>query len=389
MTLTKRGVIYPTMQCDAKCVFCYYKDLGIKFQRPLDEVKEKLDKFKNVYNMEYVDITGGEPTIYPHLKEMVSYCSQIGLKPTIITNAQSPKVFPDLIERGLNDVLISIHGTDKTYDKIVGMKDSFKNVKKTIDVLNTMKTQFRSNTTMIKYNVETLPEIAEFLRDNNVKIANFISFNPHEGTSWATKSPKFQISYSEAVPYLKQAIDILTKKNIWVNVRYFPLCLLQGYVKHICNIQQWQHDPYEWRYEISPEEVENIYKNRISAARFYGKTPEEKIFNYTSHKYSCGYNLDEIFKEILSYPFARILGKRNKRGNIIQEVYYYYDYIKRAIYGKMNGNIWKDECRNCVNFLICDGIYPQYAKKFGMDEFHPIDVGFYILDPIYYRRHIL
>jgi len=384
--MCKRGTVYPTMACNANCVFCYYKDLGIQFQKPLDEVKKILWNLKNHYGMDYVDITGGEPTIYPYIKETVQYCNEINLKPTIITNAQKPEIFPELIEAGLEDLLISIHGVGKTYDKIVGKKGGFENVLRTIETLEDVGFTFRTNSTMINYNYESLPELAEFFKDIRPRIANFIAFNPHEGTLWARhKTPKFQVKYSEIAPYLKETIDILMENGIWVNVRYFPLCILKGYEKHISNLHQWEYDPYEWRYELSMSEIEKLSEEARNE-RAYGATDEEKVFNFLSKKQVVGLKKREILTEICSYPIKRVMGKRSRRGNIVQEVYYYFDFIRRSIKGHMNGNIWKDSCRDCVNFHICDGVYPQYARSFGLDEFEPVEGDVYLRDPLFYRK---
>ncbi len=49
-------------------------------------------------------------------------------------------------------------------------------------------------------------------------------------------------------------------------------------------------------------------------------------------------------------------------------------------------NLFIESCARCRNRLICDGIYTQYARNFGTDEFEPVK-GDTILDPLYYRRN--
>ena len=65
-----------------------------------------------------------------------------------------------------------------------------------------------------------------------------------------------QVKAAEVAPYLKKAIDYLDAGNYWVNVRYFPLCLLKGYEPHVCNNPQVMFDPYEWDYGIAPKTPE-------------------------------------------------------------------------------------------------------------------------------------
>ena len=361
--ISKRGVIYPTMVCNIKCEFCYYRYLKNKNHQSFEEVKKKLDKFKFYYDLTYVDITGGEPTIYPHIKEMIRHCNKIDLKPTIITNAQIPKVFPELITLGLEDLLISIHGTQEDHDKAVGKSDAFKRVCETIETLKNINFTFRTNTTITQHNFRNLPKLAKFLKRIEPRIANFIIFNPHEGTLWARQfNVKFQVKYTEIAPYLKEAIDIMMRNGIWVNVRYFPVCLLRGYEKHICNFHQWQYDPYEWEYKSSWNLSKNEQGRLIVEAKkagTYGHADEEKLHNYLTKR--------------------EIRGSRKSGRNFLNRIY-------NHLRGRQKGNIFTEKCKDCINFLICDGIYPQYARSFGVGEFKLLEDDIYIRDPLYYRR---
>jgi NAD-dependent dihydropyrimidine dehydrogenase PreA subunit len=48
-------------------------------------------------------------------------------------------------------------------------------------------------------------------------------------------------------------------------------------------------------------------------------------------------------------------------------------------------NLFFERCGRCANRAICDGVHPQYAAKFGPDEFAPLE-GEMIRDPLYYRK---
>jgi MoaA/NifB/PqqE/SkfB family radical SAM enzyme len=365
--ISKRGVIYPTMVCNIKCEFCYYRYLKNKTHEDFGAIKLRLDKFRNYYNLEYVDITGGEPTVYPYIKEMVVYCNKIGLKPTIITNAQKPEVFPELINLGLEDLLISIHGLEEEHNEMVGTPNAFKNIMKTIEILKKLNFSFRTNTTITKRNYKNLLKIAELFKQIKPRIVNFIIFNPHEGTLWATKiNVKFQPKHSEIAPYLKEAIDYLMQNNIWVNVRYFPLCFMVGYEKHVCNFHQWQYDPYEWEYtsslDLSKEEIEK-YVKEANKLHIYGNDDKEKLYNYLAKR--------------------QILGLGITYKSLVEKIYY--RIVKLQFKKKHRGNIFTEKCKDCINYFICDGIYPQYAKNFGLDEIMPVKGNIYIRDPLYYR----
>jgi len=339
MKMCKRGVIYPTMLCNLRCTFCYYRFLKKEKHRSFEDVRKELDKLKFYYNLEAVDITGGEPTVYPDIVKMVKYCSEINLKPTIITNAQRTNIFPKLIENGLDDLLISIHGYKPDHDKGVAKKGAYDQIMKTIKVLKEYDFKFRVNCTMTKFNYKNLPKYAKAMIKIEPRKINFICFNPHEGTDWAKiNTVKFQAKYSEITPFLQKAIDILDASGIWVNVRYFPLCMMRGYEKHVCNFHQWQYDPYEWEYKsgfkLTKEQISELTK--IARMTSFGKTDEEKLLNY-----------------LVSWS--------------------------------TKNNLFLPTCQKCRNYEICYGIYPQYLRRFGGKEFIPVP-GKRIKDPIYYRR---
>ncbi len=327
------------MRCNLNCEFCYYR-FSKKEEYDWELIKNQLDKMKFYYNLEAVDITGGEPTVCSYIVNMVKYCKLIKLKPTIITNAQIPFIIEKCIDAGLDDLLISIHDLGKHYDEIT--KGSFKKLMKTVELCHKKRFKFRTNTVVTKHNLPRLTKIAKFIAEKvKPRIHNFIIFNPHEGTEWRDKvdEAKFQAKYSEIEPKLKKAIDILKKHKIWANVRYMPLCFMKGYEQHVCNFHQWQYDPYEWEYKsgwnLKKEDYEDIKEKAIAEGVF--GTGDELIHNY--------------------------IAKQN-----------------------IKGNIFLNKCKHCVNRFICDGIYPQYARKFGLEEIKPLFGNIYIRDPMFYRE---
>ena len=52
----------------------------------LEKSKEIYHTMRYVYGNTAIDIQGGEPTIHPDILDMIRYCNEIGLYPTLITN---------------------------------------------------------------------------------------------------------------------------------------------------------------------------------------------------------------------------------------------------------------------------------------------------------------
>lgn len=337
--ISRRSVLYITKLCNIRCKFCYYLDEENKKHTPFDSIERTFQWWKRDYQIDYVDITGGEPTIHPSIVEIIRCSNKYGIKPTVITNAQRSEIFEPMIEAGLEDLLISIHGIHDYYDQVVQKKGAFKNIEKTISLLQKNKFSFRTNTTLTSYSCEDIDEITDWLLMIKPRIANLIAFNPHEGTLWADKEGmSFQVSYSRMAEAAKKAINKLLPAGIWVNVRYMPLCFMKGYEQHVCNFLQWQFDPYEWEVASSERLSKDVIKQNKEESSANG------VFGYSDEeKYRTGW----MMKVCKANSFAQ-------------------------------------NCNQCMNRNICDGIYPQYLKTFGDQEFVPTS-GEKVSDPLYHR----
>lgn len=328
--ITKRAVLWLGLVCDVKCIFCYDAKINKSARKWLlyENALMALEKFKRYYDCCFVDFMGGEPTIYPHIINLVKHSSDIGLLPTCVTNGISltrSYLLEKLKEAGLHDILMSVHGLGKTARLLYGVNfDVFSRQLKAIDKLNVLSIPFRINTTVINRNIHQLPELAKFASKINAQVLNLISFNPY--FEWSTeKNIHFQVRHSEACPYICEAIEIAESNNIEINARYFPLCVIRGYEKNIYTNFQLPYDPHEWDFN--------------------------SWFDLGARK-----------------PISS----------------FWYLYQSNRV-RKRNGYIYTHRCSKCSAKLICDGIHSQYYYKFGDEELTPF-TGKIILDPKWFTR---
>lgn len=255
--LCRRGVLWIGQTCNLRCHFCYFLDKIMDRDHPehdffeLDKLKAMCQTLVDVYGNNSVDIQGGEPTIYRYITQLIHYCNEIGLKPTLITNGQAlanPDRCGQLKQAGVYDLLISVHGLEQRYDKIVVVNGAAVKLQKAIDNVAAAGIPFRFNCVLCSEALPDLLGVAKLAVTKGARAVNYIAFNPFIDQACGGKRSAENVpKYSEVVDYLLPAIDLLDANGIEVNVRYLPFCLFpEKYRKFVQNFQQIVYDLHEW-----------------------------------------------------------------------------------------------------------------------------------------------
>jgi MoaA/NifB/PqqE/SkfB family radical SAM enzyme len=256
-TPTKRFVVDILRLCNIKCRFCYHLHTFNTWgdhTMTREEVFAAIDAGKARGN-NYVDFTGGEPTLHPNIVEIVEYALSRGIKACIITNGQAgEEKARALMAAGLDDFLVSRHGLDHTHDYITRREGSYKTQLRFLNQISE-RMSFRFNCVINRFNQGEILEIAKELAAYKPRIVNFINMNPHNDWAGKTDAIGEVIADLDIVePLLNQAIAHLEDCGAGVNLRYFPMCRInEKYCRCVCNDLHVQFDPYEWDYQVSPK----------------------------------------------------------------------------------------------------------------------------------------
>jgi MoaA/NifB/PqqE/SkfB family radical SAM enzyme len=244
---THRAVIDPLRRCGLKCAFCYYRHSGdTSSVRPWNEVQQEIDAAKARGN-EWLDITGGEPMLYPEIAELVRYAHQQDLQVRIITSCIVPNTkLLDVLEARVDDWLISMHGLRDTHDRLVGHDGAREQQERWLAQIGN---GFCINYVIVRDNQHELAPFARYLRRWKPRIVNFIQFNPHHAWRQHPESQKFVADLSVVGPQLNEAIDYLEEMGCGVNVRYYPMCRIRADLRRcVCNDLHVAFDSGEWDY---------------------------------------------------------------------------------------------------------------------------------------------
>jgi MoaA/NifB/PqqE/SkfB family radical SAM enzyme len=225
-----------------------------------------------------------------------------------------------LRDAGLHDVLMSVHGVGETLRAIHGRgRNNAQRQRQALENLRELGIPVRFNVTVVRKNVEELVDIAALAVETGARVVNFLTFNPYFEWHDEPEIP-FQIQHSEAAPRLREAIDVLTHGGIEANVRYFPICVLRGYERHVFTGHQLPFDEHEWDY--------NSWYDRGLAG-----TPQLGWYRQAAREQ----------RERHDYRHA-------------------------------------EPCTRCAAQDICDGLHEQYLQRFGDGELQPF-AGPRIADP--------
>jgi sulfatase maturation enzyme AslB (radical SAM superfamily) len=393
--ITRRGVMWLGQTCNLRCHFCYFLDRIQDENHPqhgfmsLEKAKEICRTLVDYYGNNSVDIQGGEPTLYPEIYELVDYCAEIGLSPTIITNAQVLSNRPATVrfrKSGLRDFLLSIQGLGTVYDEIVGQQGAHVRQMKALRNLQEEGIPFRFNTVVSKPVLDQLSDIAQLAISTGAEVVNFLGFNPFNDQETGKRSSRNVPRYAEVSEPLNEALDLLAEAGVEANVRYLPLCVVAE--RHRQTVYDFKQIPYD------------LHENDF-ASWSWTDLPAQRTRNAPlTPPFGLGTRLP---LGALRAPLRRMVTQLPRVGDKLHEV-------KQALErqwaarptGKSREELYQDDaqmraqeytgyrhgaaCAACDVQAICDGLYGDYADLFGDGEVRPIAVGRPVSDPQHFSR---
>jgi len=207
--LNKRYWLFIGTQCNVSCSFCYYRKHH-KYFKTLEELEFLMQHVLNIYHFEEVDISGGEPSIYPDLEQLVLMLrNKFQLKVGVVTNGFSHKHL-DLFD----DRLLTFHGFEDDYYLSVGSKKLFSVFINTLEFCEKHDIFIRINFVLFNENqYNKLDNYLEFLQQFKVvKQVNLLPIN-----AWSDQK---NTTFNRYRP-----LNIHNIYNFEINIRYFPYCL--------------------------------------------------------------------------------------------------------------------------------------------------------------------
>jgi len=233
-----------TSQCNDWCDFCLeYK--FIKEKRPslsLEELKENYFYLKKKYKfIDYVILTGGEPTLHPQFFEMLSFFKEKGVGFRFITNLVkfNEKSF---FERLKPNFLKFQSKRQEALTKIIASINDLPNFSRIAKLragglIRALKSKLPLMVTLVIYkkNVEFLPEIAIWLKNLFRRYAEDKTLHVEfrliyvEGTLPVLLKKSLPPTFSVLKEKVEKTIDLLDTPTTKITLWNFPLCYLNNF----------------------------------------------------------------------------------------------------------------------------------------------------------------
>ncbi|MFA5314032.1 MAG: radical SAM protein, partial [Methanomassiliicoccales archaeon] len=160
-----------TYRCQNKCLHCYNEPRELK-ELTVEQWKQVIAKTWEL-GIPHIVFTGGEPTMYEGLEQLVARSEEFGQVTGMVTNGRNlrkPGYLHGLVGKGLDHVQITVLSSkEELHDGLVGEKGAWKETVEGLKVALGEQMYVSTNTTIMRSNLNDLEDTMRFLISLGVK----------------------------------------------------------------------------------------------------------------------------------------------------------------------------------------------------------------------------
>jgi len=149
--------------CNFRCPFCHNAPLVTGMAEGLETRPVLADILRRKAFLDGVAVSGGEPTLYSRLEELLEWCHEVaGLPVKLDTNGSNPSVLSRLLEKRLIDaVAMDIKAPWDKYGDLAGIMADTRKIMQSLEILDSLEDRLELRTTFVPdlMTVEDLVEI--------------------------------------------------------------------------------------------------------------------------------------------------------------------------------------------------------------------------------------
>lgn len=219
---TSAAIVLVPAQCTNTCTFCAPADNRNQGAHLSDDAIENFIQICGANGVTTLIFSGnGEPTLHPHLPELIACAAAAGIRRRVITSngtAMSPELLTRLRQAGTDCVVFSLHGIDDTHDAVVRHSGSFNKIQRSLKFAKELGLDIGLNTCLLRDNLHQVKDLLE-LSGPICTMAHTLSFPEWSGN--ALRHTHRLPTYSEASRALA---DIDWAIDAHGTLDNFPIC---------------------------------------------------------------------------------------------------------------------------------------------------------------------
>ena len=168
-----------TNRCNLKCKHCLMSSNTTNIDFNYNKIIELID-YMSERNIKCLDLTGGEPTMYPYIHEIVTYAKKKNVNISMVTNGsyltvQECKKF---ILEGIYSIRVSLDGPNDSVHEYLRGKGSYQ--KAINGIINLLSCGYKPKIQMVihKKNYDFLDEMVDMLENLGIERLTIMPFFP-------------------------------------------------------------------------------------------------------------------------------------------------------------------------------------------------------------------
>lgn len=188
------GWIEVTTFCQLKCTACYRglaEDNPKRVHESFNKITDEIDELIKTRNIQTLSIAGGEPLLYPRIKEVIQYATNKNLKTKIFTNGivLTPKTLREFKAVGATEFVIHVDGFQNRFDarndeELFKLREKYCDMFREIGTINLGFIMPVSGD-----NISEIPKIIDFYKKNS-DVINLVVFSTYKNALPNTPAEK-------------------------------------------------------------------------------------------------------------------------------------------------------------------------------------------------------
>jgi cyclic pyranopterin phosphate synthase len=223
-------------RCNLACVFCMVEDvLDVYKGADLGTFRAFLDDREAMRRIRRVTFSGGEATLEREIFDYVRLArSAPGVEhvrvQTNATRLANRTFLNDLIDAGVDEFFVSIHGPDPDIcDRLTARAGSFRAIMAGIEAVAESTATLMTNTAIVEPNHRRLSDIVALVAPFRPRTMDFWNIWPRIDQD---DSRGMFVRVTDARPHLWKALGACEERGILPVVKWFPHCMLGPYVRY-------------------------------------------------------------------------------------------------------------------------------------------------------------